>query len=126
MSISPTSDSPFNSLQKTIDQLDGSSSNYFLKTRDQSSSATANGTYGAKSVSTSAVIGAVSTSNKSPRKALVASPTDGTIYWGFDSSVTTTTGMPIASGATSRWNVDANVTIYFIAAAAVNVRIAEF
>lgn len=49
-----------------------------------------------------------------------------TIYYG-DSSVTTATGMPVASGDSVVFNFDVNVTtdIYFVAGVSSNVRIAE-
>ncbi len=83
------------------------------------------GVYTAKSVSTSAVLLAVSTSNRAGRTYLSAYPTDGTIYWGHDSSVTTSTGTPITSGTLGIWNLRDTDTIYAIAGSSINVRITE-
>jgi hypothetical protein len=79
------------------------------------------GQYRADSISTSAELlqgGATALAN---RTRLLVQPMDGAIYVGRDASVTTSTGLMIASGAvwelTGAW--------YGIAASAVDVRIHE-
>ena len=82
-------------------------------------------TYTNKSVSTTAVLMNVSGTNLAVRKLLVLQPTNGTIYIGSNSSVTTTTGMPVYSTQTITFAVGPNVSIYAIAAGATNVCIIE-
>jgi hypothetical protein len=83
--------------------------------------------YGAKTVSTTAVIGAVSTSSKSGRIALVIHPRDNEIFWGSDASVTTSNGMPINADLPAIFSLDPNSPqdIYLISASSTDVRIVE-
>jgi hypothetical protein len=59
------------------------------------------------------------------RKVIIMTPTNGTIYWGFTSGVTTTTGMPIYQSQTYSIAATDNLPIYVISAGTVNVVIAE-
>lgn len=83
------------------------------------------GVYGAKVVSTSAVLAAVSSSNASGRKILVITPTDGDIYYGFTNAVTTSTGTPLYQRSTNNFAINDTTSIYLIAASSINVRIIE-
>lgn len=83
------------------------------------------GQYRAQTVTASAAEalgGAVILAN---RKMLSITPTDGTIYWGFNSSVTTSSGSPIFKNQTVTFSVGANLHIYVIAASSINCRMAE-
>lgn len=86
---------------------------------------TAAGVYGAKTVGTSAVLAAVSSSNAAGRNILVITPTDGDIYWGFTNAVTTSTGTPLYQRSTNNFAINDSTTIYLIAASSVNVRFVE-
>lgn len=83
------------------------------------------GVYGNKAVSTAAVIGAVSTSNLTGRTVLIVHPVNGDIYWGFDTSVTTSNGMRIPDDSTAVFRVGDSQNIYFIAASSIDVRFVE-
>lgn len=82
-------------------------------------------TYAAVSVSTTAVLMSVSGTNMVNRKLLTLQPTNGIIYIGSNSSVTTTTGTPIYSTQTLSFAVGPAITVYAIATVATNVRIIE-
>lgn len=59
------------------------------------------------------------------RKSLQIQPTNGVIYWGYSNTVSSTTGMPIASGQTVSFNATEAVHIYIVSAGTVNARIME-
>jgi hypothetical protein len=59
------------------------------------------------------------------RKFLSIRPTNGTIYWGFTTGVTTTTGTPIFANEVFTISATAAVHIYVIAAATTDTRISE-
>jgi hypothetical protein len=93
------------------------------------SSATPNsgGTQGAVSVGITATEAKVSTSTLTNRKSLTAFNNSAqTIYWGYNSSVTTSTGTPIFASQMVGWNVGASTHIFLIAASGTNdVRVTE-
>jgi hypothetical protein len=59
------------------------------------------------------------------RKVISITPTNGIIYWGFTSSVTTATGTPIFTNQSLILSFTDNVHVYLVAAATTDVRIAE-
>jgi len=59
------------------------------------------------------------------RKVLVITPTNGTIYWATNTSVTTANGLPIFANQTLMLAFTDNVPVYIIAAATVDVRVLE-
>ena len=84
------------------------------------------GIYGAKSFTTSAALAAVGGSNLANRTLLVVTPTNGIVYWGFDSSVTSSSGTPINRGDQAIFSIGPAVSVFLIASAGtVNVRLAE-
>lgn len=98
-----------------------SSPNQDLFTRDTINTA---GVYGALSVGTSAVEAKVSTTKLTNRKELTVTPITNTVYWGYDSSVTTSTGTPIYKGTTAVFSK--NISIFIISPTAANdTRITE-
>jgi hypothetical protein len=80
---------------------------------------------GSVTVSTSAVAARVSTSNLTNRKMLTISPTNGNVYLGATSGVTTSTGIPIFQNQVISFSFSANVTPYLIAASSITVNIME-
>lgn len=81
--------------------------------------------YRAQSVTTSAAEALGAATILSNRKFLTITPTNGIIYYGFNSSVTTTTGSPLFPNNTLSLSVTDNIHVYLIAATTVDVRIAE-
>lgn len=81
--------------------------------------------YRAQSVTTTAALALGASSALASRKMLHFTPTNGTIYWGYNSSVTTTTGTPVFTNQTVYLSAGPNVTVYVISAGTVDVRIAE-
>lgn len=86
------------------------------------------GVYGALSVSTTPAVAKVSTDNFTGRNVVVVynSSTSGTLYWGFDSSVSGSSGVGIPPENTAVFNVTDAVNIYLVTAAGtIDARIAE-
>lgn len=84
------------------------------------------GTYGAKSFNTTPALAAVAASNLANRTLLVVTPTNGTVYWGFDSSVSAASGQPINRLDQAIFSVGPSVSIFLIASSGtVNVRLSE-
>lgn len=81
--------------------------------------------YRAQSVTTSAAEAIGAASRLTNRKFISITPTNGTIYWGTNSSVTTTTGSPLFPNNTLFLSFTDNVPVYVIAGATVDVRILE-
>lgn len=81
--------------------------------------------YQAISVSTTSVEAKGAATRLINRKFLSITPTNGTIYWASNSSVTVTTGSPLFSNNTLFLSFSDNVTIFLIAASAIDVRILE-
>lgn len=84
------------------------------------------GTQGTISVSTTAIEAKVGASRLNPRKSLTAYNNGSqTVYWGFTSGVTTSTGTPILKTNSAVWSIG-DQTIYLIAPSGSNdVRITE-
>lgn len=59
------------------------------------------------------------------RKIINILPTNGTVYWGYTTGVTTTTGTPIFKNQNYTISVSDNVHIYLIAASTIDCRISE-
>lgn len=59
------------------------------------------------------------------RKCIIVTPTNGTVYWGFTTGVTTATGTPIWANCTATICATSLVHIYLISAGTVDCRIAE-
>jgi len=86
------------------------------------------GVYGTLTVGTSAVQAKVGGSNLANRKLLTVDNTsNAVIYWGYDSSVTTTNyAGRIFKDQQASWAIGPNLNIYFIAGSAGNsVRVSE-
>jgi hypothetical protein len=82
--------------------------------------------YRAQSVTTAAAQALGAATVLANRKLISITPTNGTIYWGTTSGVTTTTGSPLFPNNTLFLSCTDNSPIYLIAAATTDVRIAEF
>jgi len=85
------------------------------------------GSYGALTVGTSAVELKVGGSPLTNRKLVIfQNLSNKTIYWGFNSSVTTTTGLAIGGGLEKQFSVNDTVRIWVISAnTGLDCRIAE-
>lgn len=59
------------------------------------------------------------------RKLLHITPTNGTIYWGYTSGVTTTTGTPLFPNNTLWLSVTDNIHVFIIASTTIDTRIGE-
>lgn len=59
------------------------------------------------------------------RKVITITPTNGTIYWGTNSSVTTATGTPLFANQTLTLAFTDNVSVFVISAGTVDARIME-
>ncbi len=81
--------------------------------------------YRAQSVTTSAAEALGGSTILANRKLLHFTPTNGTLYWGYDSSVTTSTGSPVFPNNTVFLSVTNNVHVYVISATTTDVRIGE-
>lgn len=82
--------------------------------------------YAAKTITTTASLVNVSGSNQTNRILLTIQPTNGTIYVGGDSSVTTSSGTPVESGSFFPMYVTDTCDVYAICASGtVNIRIME-
>lgn len=79
----------------------------------------------AQSITTSAAEALGAATILTNRKFVSMTPTNGTIYWGFTSGVTTSTGTPIFKNQTITIAVTDNVHIFVISAGTVDCRIAE-
>lgn len=81
--------------------------------------------YGALTVGTSAIELKVGASPLAERKVVTAQPLSGEIFWGFDSSVTVTTGKKIFRGQDWSKEMGPTQSVFLIAATSINVRITE-
>lgn len=59
------------------------------------------------------------------RKMIAITPTNGTLYWGTNSSVTSTTGTPIFANTTLFLSFSDNVHVFVIGTATTDVRVME-
>ena len=98
-----------------------------LQVVSSSSPLNSNGSVGAVTVGTSAVQANVSGSNLTNRTLLtVFNNSANTVYYGYTSGVTTTSGSPILANQTATWNIGSALTVYLIAGSAGNnVRVSE-
>ena len=83
------------------------------------------GQYRAQSVTTSATEALGGATILANRKMLSITPTNGIVYWGFNNSVTTTTGSPIFKNQQMTFAVGANVHIYVVASGTTDCRMSE-
>lgn len=81
--------------------------------------------YGNLSVSTSAIEVKVGASPMDGRTVVTIQPLDGDIYYGYDSSVTTSTGTKIFQGQFFPFEATEKLSIYVIAASTIDCRITE-
>jgi hypothetical protein len=82
--------------------------------------------YGNLAVSTTPVLLKVGGSVYAERIEVIFRPIDGTVYMGFDSSVSSTTGIPVFKNEFVRMESGPLETIYLVTASGtVNVRIGE-
>lgn len=72
------------------------------------------GVYGTLSVGTTAVEVKVGGSALSQRKNVTIQPKDNGIYWGYDSSVTTSTGMELFKDQVLSLPVGPDISVYLI------------
>lgn len=83
------------------------------------------GQYRAQSVTTSAAEAFGAATILLNRKFISLTPTNGTIYWGFNSSVTTSNGTPLFKNQTTTISATDNIHIFVIAATTTDCRIVE-
>lgn len=83
------------------------------------------GVQGAITVGVSAVSAKVGVSNYSGRKMLTVMPTDGSVFWGYTDTVTTSTGTEIFRNQMATFKVEDTVSVWLVAAANRNVRVTE-
>lgn len=76
-------------------------------------------------LSTTAIEAKGATTRLINRKFLSITPTNGTIYWGTTTSVTTVNGSPLLPLNTLFLSFSDNIPVYIIAAAATDVRVLE-
>jgi hypothetical protein len=81
--------------------------------------------YGAITVSTSALEVKVGASRLQERQFVTVQPTTGDIWFGYDSSVTTTTGTKIFKNQFFPIDAADTLPVYIIALEPINVRISE-
>jgi hypothetical protein len=84
------------------------------------------GVYKALSVTTTAAEARVGAAALISRKTLTVCPTNGTVYYGFDVSVTISSGTPIFKNQLAEFSFTENVKVFLITqAGTVDCRIAE-
>jgi hypothetical protein len=85
------------------------------------------GVEGSLTVSTSAVLAKVGSTNLDGRSSLtVSNVSANTVYWGYRDSVTTSSGTPIAASDFMAWEeISSDIDIYLIASSSSEVRITE-
>jgi hypothetical protein len=115
------------SLFATVNLRDGSgttisSNNNQLQVRDVINTS---GQNRAQSITTSSGEALGGSSILTNRKFITMTPTNGTVYWGFTTGVTTSSGTPILKNQTVTIAATDNVHIYLIAGSTVDCRIAE-
>lgn len=81
--------------------------------------------YQAVSVTSTAVEAKGATTRLVNRKFVSITPTNGTIYWATNSSVTTANGTPLFVNNTLFLSFSDNVTIFMISSGTVDVRVLE-
>lgn len=83
------------------------------------------GQYRAQSVTTSAAEALGAATILTNRKFISITPTNGTVFWGFNSSVTVSSGTPIFKNQTFTLSATDAVHIFVIAGSTIDCRIAE-
>lgn len=81
--------------------------------------------YRAQSVTTTAAEALGGATRLVNRKVIIITPTNGIIYWGTTTGVTTTTGFPLYPNQTLALSFTDNVPVYVIAATTTDTRILE-
>jgi len=81
--------------------------------------------YGAKTVTTSAQEIKVGGSALEERKVITIQPTDGEIWFGYNSSVTSSTGTKIHEGQLIQIEASESLPVWMVSGGSVNVRITE-
>lgn len=84
-----------------------------------------NSQFQAQSISTTAVQLLGGGTILANRKAIFATPTNGTIYVGTSSAVTSANGTPVLSGNTITFSFSSNVQLWAIGLATTDVRVLE-
>lgn len=121
--LSPLANTSFVKAQLQDNSGNGiASNNSQLQVRDVLNTS---GQYRAQSVTTSAAEALGGGTILANRKFLSITPTNGQVYWGFNSSVTSTNGTPIFKNQTFTLSVTDNVHVFVIATTTVDCRIAE-
>lgn len=83
-------------------------------------------TYGALSVTSSPVEVKVGGSPLEDRKAISIQPLDGNIFYGFDGSVTVSTGTKLFQGEKFFLEAGDSLSVFVVSADTVDTRIAEY
>ena len=87
---------------------------------------THSGTQGAMTITSTAQPVRVGATNAERKVVTVYNNSTTAIYWGWDSTVTSTTGTPIEGKDLMVFNVNKNIDVYLVAASgSINVRITE-
>lgn len=81
--------------------------------------------YRAQSVTTTAAQALGAASILANRKFISITPTNGNIFYGTNSSVTTTNGMPLFANQTLTMSFTDNVQLWVIAAGTIDIRVLE-
>ena len=118
------SDHGLETLRKSAEQLvPGNKSDTFFKVSEAFDLKA--GAFGAISVTTSALLASVTGTNHTARRFLLLYPTDGDIFWGFDNTVTTSSGMKIQQDDAAILKVTDSDNIFVISVGTVDVRVIE-
>ena len=104
--------------------------NTYLKVTTQPGSAGSlqlkTGVYGAISVTTTPTLVKVGATNLANRIVLTVGPTNGTVYLGFDTSVTSSNGTMLEQGSLITVSATSTLNVYLVTASGtVDVRITE-
>lgn len=79
----------------------------------------------AQSVTTTAALLLGGASALTNRKVITARPTNGTIYYGYANTVTTTNGFPVFANESISFAVSTSTLVWVISAGTVDVRVTE-
>lgn len=118
-------------IRKSAEEVtSGDKSDYLIKVRGTSDagighSTSSTGSETSKIITATPSIAAVGAAAQADRKTLEVTPKDGTVFWGYTSGVTTTTGHDINQGETGTWTIGPNMEIYLVSAGSVVVAISE-
>jgi len=81
--------------------------------------------YGALSVTSTPIEVKVGATAYGPRTVVTVQPIDGEVYYGYDNSVTTSTGTKIFKGQLMPFEAGDQLQVWLVAAGTVDVRITE-